>query len=1335
MPRIGTPTLARTEQPEHPILAPAQAKSQPGVTLTFKFPFKLHRSLISTHVALLVLVCLLFLAAIGWERWTARNEQLRQAELTTANLARAIAQNGNDSFDKANLILSGILEVLEKDRYRASGQGPRAAMPGLQAKLAMALTELPILRNLMLLDEQGQSQIGLLATPDMSQDHALHAYFRFHRDHPSRAPHVGMPLRSYYDNAWMVTLSRRIDHPDGRFAGVAVASIAVDTFERYFADFAIGNQGTITLAATDGIILARRPHVESLVGQYTKGKQLLRDYTSKLPSGNARLISSIDGLARIYGFDTMSQYALTAVVSMNRDEVLAPWRSTTLRYFSVALLLLAGLGYQGWRLNQHAQVRARSDQMLRSIGDSLPMLVNYIGLDQRYRFINHTYESWTGKPCHQISGMLVADLIGPLAHEQLRLPLAAALRGEASVIEFCSDAYLVPRDVRVQFMPQFDRHGNVEGTVTVVTDVGQYKAVQQALLRSQDSLKQAQAIAHVGSWEHDLVSGKISWSDENYRTHGLLPTSMPELTQQAISALIHPDDRARVGSVLQQAILDGVGFRIEFKLVLPDGSVRQVIDAAEMVKDEHGRALRLVGALIDVTERKEARQKLVASEQLLRLIADSLPMLVGYITPDERYQFNNLAFEKLTGRPLADITGHKVIAVTSPETYTVCKPHVLAAMQGQPSTFDFIHQSASGRRSMRAEFLPQFGPGTSVLGVVTILTDVTHFRQVEQQLQASGQLLNNAQKIAHVGSWEYDVSCGKITWSDETYRIFGLDPALAQAIDFDYCITLIHPEDRIRIAKAYSSGWNERERFELEYRIIRPNGEVRHVVDRADNLIDADGSPSKLVGAMIDITEHKQAGLEVKAARARELAICYDIQRALLMADVPQEMTGAWIAHYVEPSQGLHGDFIAVSQHTPTRFNVLVGDVMGKGIHAAMIGAGVKNGYYQVLAELLSNGGTLPCAAAIVNALHKKMTPELIRMNCFVTLALYMFDADAGTVTVVNAGHTMGLLARAGSIDVEHIPGDNLPIGVLLSEVYEQRVLRIGNDDQLVMYSDGISEVCSAAGVEFGADGVANWLRESRDAKLPSAAALQMLRQRLVACGGSARSIDDKTVLMVRLRPVQLAAHPVHATPSDRHSDVYLTLPFRLDALPALRRYIEQASAHWPREDAEAMLLAVYEAATNAIKHTRQPLQDTCLACRFTVTPAADTLVLEMYYPGAPVMLNAEQEPDFTGQSCGGFGLYIMRSLVDSVDYGVPLKGMVRVRLVKQVGAIDVLAHRTLQQAAGDFHADAIGTNPVGSSQAAAVMGIIGGDINAIGIHEGNPDRCPRMQRASDRIE
>ena len=504
---------------------------------------------------------------------------------------------------------------------------------------------------------------------------------------------------------------------------------------------------------------------------------------------------------------------------------------------------------------------------------------------------------------------------------------------------------------------------------------------------------------------------------------------------------------------------------------------------------------------------------------------------------------------------------------------------------------------------------------------------------------------------------------GHCTYANARWQtIFGLTGA--QSLGPGWMEAVV-AQDRVAVQEALRRTAASGVEFDQEFRVPQADGAMCYVHARACPILGPDNAVSSVVGAVIDVTQRKISELALEAARERELAIGYSVQQSLLMADVPSELNGAWITAYTEPSQGLHGDFIAVSQISSTRFSLLIGDVMGKGVHAAMIGAGVKNAYYQVLAELTAQtlaSQVLPSAGGIINALHARMTPKLIEMNSFVTLALYAFDIEAGTLTVVNAGHTPALLARAGSGAVEMIQGSNLPIGVLASEIYTQHVVQIAVNDQLVIYSDGISEVRNTAGEEFGEARISAWLADVGAADVPQAAALNTLRQARADFGSCQRMADDQTVLMVRLRPHDL---PVRETPAAGHNPDYLTLPMRLGALPALRARLAQVTAQWPRVQADELILATYEAATNTIRHTPTSLPEAYLACRFTTDQ--DSLCVEFFYPGAPVVLDETCGPDFSGASESGFGLYIMREFLDQIEYGVPVEGMVSVRLRKRL--------------------------------------------------------------------
>lgn len=954
---------------------------------------------------LIVFVGFSLLAFANVQRWLAQAQDIALAEQSTQNLARALAQHVEGSFAQTDLILSGAVLLVEKLATSSN------MLSKLEQLFILRTQESSMLQNLIFIDERGQRRLAIRTAKNQTTDNSDRDYFKWHRDHADRQSFIGKPIKTRSADIWVLTVSRRINKADGSFGGVLLASIDLNFFKQFYAQFNIGERGLILLAYADGTIVVRRPLVESAIGTKVNGSPFFTFIMTAKAEGNFQGLSVLDGVERIFGFQRLTKYPLLVSVGFDRKDVLAGWWDRTLKVNLILIANLLILCFLAWRLRQQQILRARSQSLLKQVTDNLPLLIIFIDKQQRYRFVNQSYARAYRKPVEEMIGMRVEDLIGKATYAVVQPHLEAALAGELNELDLQSTKIEPKRDLRAQFLPQQDARGVVEGTIVIITDITEDKAREVLLKKANVSLARAQSQAHVGNWEYDFASGVITWSDELFRILGLTPGAVrPDLKQ--VSAVFHPDDHARCMATYAEAIANQTSCRMAF-------------------------------------------------------------------------------------------------------------------------------------------------------------------------------------------------------------------------------------------------------------RIIRPDGSVRHLVDSLAVLFDAAGQPESLFGSLIDVTESVLAELAVKAFAERELLIGYGIQQSLLMADVPAKLNGAWISTLIEPSQGLHGDFVAVSQHSPACFNLLVGDVMGKGIHAAMIGAGIKNTYYQVLAEMMASAittGHIPGPACLINALHTRMTPQLINMKCFVTLALYAFDAEAGTICYVNAGHTPALLTRHDDLHVAQLEGDNLPLGVLSDEIYVEHVVASKAEDQLVVYSDGISETRDQQGNELGVTGIARWLSLCNRAELPDAVALQILRRDLAQSLKSDRLTDDQTVMMVRSRP---AANPMQQGADHGTQLEMFSLPMRLDALPALRKWLIKVSTTWTTAQSEALLLAVFESATNAIRHTTASLVDASLNLR--LTRDASSIVIELFYLGKPVVINTRREPDFSGISDGGFGLYIIASLLDTVSYDSPLPGLVRMRMQMQV--------------------------------------------------------------------
>ena len=150
--------------------------------------------------------------------------------------------------------------------------------------------------------------------------------------------------------------------------------------------------------------------------------------------------------------------------------------------------------------------------------------------------------------------------------------------------------------------------------------------------------------------------------------------------------------------------------------------------------------------------------------------------------------------------------------------------------------------------------------------------------------------------------------------------------------------------------------------------------------------------------------------------------------------------------------------------------DILIGDVMGKGVPAALVGAALKSQFLRAFGQLAlaSAQSTLPSPAALVNAMHAEVTEQLITLESFATLCLARFDLSRRRMTFVDCGHTRTLHFRRRTGTCQPLQGPNIPLGFRPQEVYTESTLDFDAGDLFVFYSDGITETPNAAGELFG---------------------------------------------------------------------------------------------------------------------------------------------------------------------------------------------------------------------------------------------------------------------------
>lgn len=299
---------------------------------------------VRSAVTLLVAVCLSMIVMVIWEIWSSRQYHLRDKEVAMSNLAQTLASQAQATIKQADTLLFTLVERLEYERLEPD------QLIHLERLLSAQRSELPQLHGLFVYDEFGRWVANSNGAVMPDANNADREYFIFHRDHPDRGPHIGPSIKSRSSGEWIMTVSRRINHADGSFAGVALATIYLNYFLSLYDSIDMGRNGVINLIADDASIVVRRPFNAGDVGSSIANGPLFQDLLPTGDFGTATVRSVVDGVERVVGFRRVDDYPLIVFAALDKNEVLSAWREAALHSVGIVALLLGFVGALGFRL-------------------------------------------------------------------------------------------------------------------------------------------------------------------------------------------------------------------------------------------------------------------------------------------------------------------------------------------------------------------------------------------------------------------------------------------------------------------------------------------------------------------------------------------------------------------------------------------------------------------------------------------------------------------------------------------------------------------------------------------------------------------------------------------------------------------------------------------------------------------------------------------------------------------------------------------------------------------------------------------------------------------------
>jgi len=260
-------------------------------------------------------------------------------------------------------------------------------------------------------------------------------------------------------------------------------------------------------------------------------------------------------------------------------------------------------------IKQRTDALAESEERFRGIMENTTSVVYVKDPDCRYLFINKRYEELFGITNGEIRGksdydIFPAEAAKAFCSNDLKA-LASGRPLEFEEIAPHEDGPHTYVSVKFRLMGADGRPYAVAG---ISTDITELKRSHEALVKSEESLENAQRIAHIGNWDLDIVANELRWSDEIYRIFGVAPQEFGA-TYEAFLGFVHPDDRDYVQSCVNEALIEKRPYSIDHRILLPDGAEKVVHEQGEVTFDPSGKPLKMSGTVQDITERKRAEDE------------------------------------------------------------------------------------------------------------------------------------------------------------------------------------------------------------------------------------------------------------------------------------------------------------------------------------------------------------------------------------------------------------------------------------------------------------------------------------------------------------------------------------------------------------------------------------------------------------------------------------------------------------------------------------------------------------------------------------------------------
>src|SRR6266849_6294608 len=512
------------------------------------------------------------------------------------------------------------------------------------------------------------------------------------------------------------------------------------------------------------------------------------------------------------------------------------------------------------------------------------------------------------------------DLVAQRVHPEDRADFQSVIEPASEGASDFEHAYrLLLPDGRVKHVHALvhatkDAFGNRE-FVGAVTDITEQRRAAESLRESESYLAEAQKLSHTGSWAWSPEKDIRYWSEECYRVLGFdLQGGLPR--NEELFQRVHPDDQVELSEVTRKAIRDKVDVEIEYRIVHPNGAVRDIHSTGHPVLGPSGDLIELTGTVNDITERKQAEEELRASEQKYRHLVDTTPAFVHTGLPNGELDFFNRGWLEYLGVPITDLLGWRWTSAIHPEDVEALVSEWRAALESEePLVAESRVRRADGEyRWFLHRKQPQRNEAGEIVKWYGSSIEIEERKIAEETIREQEAELRQILELMpqHIGVLAPD---GAPLYSNHTaLDYFGI--RMEEWIAQETRLALVHPDDREHFQSERTKRFLEGAPHEFEARLRRHDGAFRYFLFRLPPRKDERGHITRWYGTATDIEDRKRAEEEI---RKENIALREEIIKASMFEEI------------VGNSPALQQVLIRVAKVAPTDSTVLITGETGTG--------------------------------------------------------------------------------------------------------------------------------------------------------------------------------------------------------------------------------------------------------------------------------------------------------------------------------------------------------------------------------------------------------------------